>query len=136
VVTWARDNQRLSNMEARPIRWIVDDALKYVRREVKRGVRYDGLVIDPPKFGRGPEGEVWKLHETLPLLLSECAALLSDKPLFVVLSSYAVRTSSISLAHLLQALCPAGQIEAGEMGVAEAHGRHLAVANYARWSAD
>lgn len=135
VVAWARENQALARLEDRPVRWIVEDALKYTRREAKRGTKYDGIIIDPPKFGRGPQGEVWKLHESLPLLLEACREVLSDQPLFVLLSTYAVRVSGLSLSYLLQEMMQGrqGYFEAGEMGTAEANGRALVIACYARW---
>jgi 23S rRNA (cytosine1962-C5)-methyltransferase len=137
VLAWARDNQALSGLAQRPIRWIVDDALKFAQREVRRGVRYDGLIIDPPKFGRGPRGEVWKLHESLPLLLQTCRSLLSEQPLFVVLTAYAIRTSALSLYYLLQEMLHGygGTMTAGEMVLVEesAH-RLLSTAIFARWS--
>jgi 23S rRNA (cytosine1962-C5)-methyltransferase len=136
-IEWARENQALSGLSQRPIRWIVDDALKFVQREVRRGVRYDGLIIDPPKFGRGPRGEVWKLHEALPALLQSCRALLSEQPLFVVLTAYAIRASALSLYYPLQEMLRdyRGSLTAGEMVlVEESAGRRLSTAIFARWS--
>jgi 23S rRNA (cytosine1962-C5)-methyltransferase len=89
AIRLARENQNLSGLSDRPIRWIVEDALTFVRREARRGNRYDALLLDPPKFGRGPDGEIWKLDESLPELLSECVKLLSAVPLFVLLNVYA-----------------------------------------------
>ena len=80
-VSWARENQELSGLSDKPVRWIVEDALKYVQRESKRGVKYDGIILDPPKFGRGPTGEVWEVYKSLPNLLETCLACLSDDPL-------------------------------------------------------
>ncbi len=84
----ARENQSLSGLRERPIRWIVEDAMTFVRREARRGSRYDALLLDPPRFGRGPDGEIWKLDESLPELLTACAKLLSDSPVFVLLNVY------------------------------------------------
>lgn len=137
AIAWARENQTLAGLQDRPIRWLTEDALKYVRREQRRGTRYDAMVIDPPKFGRGPQGEIWKLAEALPELLSVCKSILSDYPLFIVLTTYAVRVSSYSLQHLLVQMTDgrAGTIELGEMGAQESSaGRILAIANFARWS--
>ena len=137
-MAWARENQALSGLADRPIRWLVDDALKFVRREVRREARYDGLIIDPPKFGRGPKGELWKLEESLPELLDVCRSLLSAQPLFVVLTVYAIRASAVGLQYLLEPVVAGhgGMIEVGEMGVAErGAGRVLSSAIYARWSA-
>lgn len=88
AVAWARDNQKLSGLSDRPIRWIVEDALSFVRREARRGKRYDALLLDPPKFGRGPGGEIWKLDESLSTLLQACAQILAAAPVFVLLNVY------------------------------------------------
>ena len=136
VISWARENQVLSNLEDRPIRWIIDDALKYVQREVRRQVQYDGIIIDPPKFGRGPKGEVWKLYESLPILLNACRSLLSQRPLFTVLTAYAIRTSALSLHYALEEMFAGydGSITAGEMVIVEqSAGRMLSTAIFSRW---
>lgn len=88
AVAWARENQSLSGLSERPIRWIVEDALTFVKREARRGNLHDALMLDPPRFGRGPEGEIWKLEEALPELLAECAKVLSDPLVFVLLNLY------------------------------------------------
>jgi 23S rRNA (cytosine1962-C5)-methyltransferase len=88
AVELARDNQKLSGMTKKPIRWIVEDALTFVRREIRRGSQYDGLMLDPPRFGRGPKGEVWRLEESLPDLLRACGKLMSERPVFVLLNVY------------------------------------------------
>jgi hypothetical protein len=98
-----RENQGLSNLMDKPIRWIVDDALKFVQREARRGVKYDGIVLDPPKFGRGPKGEVWEVYKPLPTLLEACRECLSNHPLFVVTTIYAVRASAIHVAQAVYA---------------------------------
>ena len=137
-IAWARENQSLSGLTDRPIRWLVDDALKFARREARRVSRYDGLIIDPPKFGRGPKGEVWKLAESLPALLEACRALLTEQPIFIILTVYAIRASSVGLLYLLEPTTTGlgGRLEAGEMGVAERdRGRVLSTAIYARWTA-
>ncbi|NWF69419.1 MAG: class I SAM-dependent methyltransferase [Chloroflexi bacterium] len=136
VVAWARENQTLSSLNERPVRWIIDDALKFTQRAARRGTRYDALIIDPPKFGRGPKGELWKLHESLPLLLQACGEVLSDQPLFAILTAYAVKVSPLSLYHLLEDLFSghSGQIRAGEMALREkSGGRLLATSAYGRW---
>ena len=138
AMAWARENQMLSGLADRPIRWLVDDALKFVRREVRREAHYDGLIIDPPKFGRGPKGELWKLEESLPELLDACRSLLSAQPRFVVLTVYAIRASAVGLQYLLEPVVAGhgGMIEVGEMGVAErGAGRVLSSAIYGRWNA-
>src|SRR5258706_6647944 len=123
-VTWARDNQGLSGLEGRPIRWIVDDALKYVQREGRRGVKYDGIILDPPKFGRGPKGEVWEVYESLPELLAACRSVLSAEPLFVALTMYAVRASAVHLYQTLgEMMSPFnGKLDPGELVTPESTG--------------
>jgi 23S rRNA (cytosine1962-C5)-methyltransferase len=135
-VNWARENQALSKLTEKPIRWIVEDALKYVQREARRGVKYDGIILDPPKFGRGPKGEVWEVYKSLPTLLEACRACLSDDPLFVVTTVYAVRASAIHLAQAMDDMMQGlrGKIEMGELVTREqSAGRLLSQAVYARW---
>jgi 23S rRNA (cytosine1962-C5)-methyltransferase len=137
ILAWARENQALSGLDERPIRWLLDDALKFVRREVRRGSRYDGIIIDPPKFGRGPKGEVWKLDASLPELLADCRKLLSPQPLFFLLSCYAIRASALSLYFALEEIFSerGGSLLAGEIGVRESRPgtRALSLALFARW---
>jgi 23S rRNA (cytosine1962-C5)-methyltransferase len=137
-VAQARENAALSGMEARPIRWLVDDAAKFAAREVRRGNRYDGIILDPPKFGRGPGGETWRLEEGLPPLIADCRQLLDGDSRFLFLTVYAVRMSSLALAGLLAehfAGLP-GTIEHGDLAVREegSGGRLLPTAIFARWS--
>lgn len=136
-VAQARANAGLSGRSDAPIRWLVDDAAKFAAREVRRGRRYDGIILDPPKFGRGPEGEVWRLEEHLPGLIAECRRLLDERSRFLFLTVYAVRMSSLALAGLLDeafADLP-GRIEHGDLGIREAGGgRLLPTAIFARWS--
>lgn len=135
-VAWARENQALSGLRDRPIRWIVDDALKFAQREARRGVKYEGVILDPPKFGRGPKGEVWEFFRYFPELLKICRLVLSDRPLFVCLTAYAIRASALSLYYALEELTAGlgGQIDAGELALAErSGGRLLSMALYARW---
>ena len=136
-VSWARENQELSGLSDRPIRWIVEDALKYVQREVKRGVKYDGVILDPPKFGRGPKGEVWEVYKSLPNLLDEIRQCLSDHPLFVVVTVYAVRASAIHVAQAVDEMMKKhkGTLDSGELVTREkSANRLLSQAVYARWS--
>jgi 23S rRNA (cytosine1962-C5)-methyltransferase len=138
-VAQARENATLSQMEPRPIRWLVDDAAKFAAREVRRGKRYDGIILDPPKFGRGPEGEVWRLEDGLPPLIADCRRLLDGESSFLFLTVYAVRMSSLALAGLLAehlAGLP-GTIEHGDLAVGEDSegGRLLPTAIFARWRA-
>ncbi len=140
AVAQARANAALAGMADRPIRWIVDDAVKFTAREVRRGRRYDGIILDPPKFGRGPEGEVWRLETDLPGLIGDCARLLDRDSRFLFLTVYAVRMSSLALAGLLDEALRAlpGVIEHGDLAMAEAGelGRVLPTAIFARWSQD
>ncbi|MGL5837200.1 MAG: class I SAM-dependent methyltransferase [Sphingorhabdus sp.] len=136
-VAQARDNAALSGMTDRPIRWIVDDAAKFVAREVRRERRYDGILLDPPKYGRGPDGEVWRLEEDLPGLIANCRQLLDAESRFLFLTVYAVRMSAIALGNLLQAHFAdlPGKVEFGELAVREqARGLLLPTAIFARWS--
>ena len=135
-VSWARENQALSKLTDAPIRWIVDDALKFVQREARRGAKYDGIILDPPKFGRGPKGEVWEVYKSLPTLLEACRECLSDKPLFVVTTIYAVRASAIHIAQAMKDMMNGfgGKLDMGELVTREqSAGRLLSQAVYARW---
>lgn len=136
-VAQARENAALSGMADRPIRWIVEDAAKFVAREVRRERRYDGILLDPPKYGRGPDGEVWRLEEDLPELIANCRRLLDENSRFLFLTVYAVRMSAMALGNLLNthfADLP-GKVEFGELAVREqARGHLLPTAIFARWS--
>jgi 23S rRNA (cytosine1962-C5)-methyltransferase len=138
-VEQGKENARLSGMADKPIRWIVDDASKFTAREVRRGRRYDGILLDPPKFGRGPDGELWRLEENLAPLLADCGKLLHANSRFLVLTVYAVRMSALAIGELVkQTLAPLdGKVEMGEMAVREeARGLLLPTAIFARWSKD
>lgn len=102
MVDWARTNAKLSKLEDRPIRWIVDDANKFIKREIRRGTRYDGVILDPPSYGRGTNGEMWKLEDSIYGLMMDITELLSDKPLFVLLNSYTTGLSASVMSYLLQ----------------------------------
>jgi 23S rRNA (cytosine1962-C5)-methyltransferase len=133
----ARGNAQLSGMADRPIRWLVEDAGKFVSREVRRGRRYDGIILDPPKWGRGPNGEVWKLEEGLAELVAGCRQLLDAESRFLFLTVYAVRLSALAIGELVtQAFRDLpGTVECGELGVREeARGLVLPTAIFARWS--
>jgi 23S rRNA (cytosine1962-C5)-methyltransferase len=139
-VAQARENAALSGKAERPIRWLVDDAAKFAAREVRRGSRYHGIILDPPKFGRGPKNETWRLEEGLPPLIADCRRLLDENSRFLFLTVYAVRMSSFALAGLLSehfAGLPGG-IEHGELAVREEGegSRLLPTAIFARWRAD
>jgi len=135
-VEGARVNARLAGLDDRPVRWMVDDATKFAAREVRRGRRYDGILLDPPKFGRGPEGEVWRLEEGLPDLIGDCRQLLDERSRFLFLTVYAVRMSALAIGELVsQAFADLpGTVEAGELAVREeARGLLLPTAIWARW---
>ena len=133
----AKANAKLSGMADAPIRWMTDDAAKFVAREVRRGRRYDGILLDPPKYGRGPEGEVWRLEEDLPKLIADCRKLLDENSRFLFLTVYAVRMSALAIGELLNQVFAdlPGKVEVGELGVREeARGLTLPTAIWARWS--
>lgn len=133
----ARQNAALSGMNDLPVRWLVEDAGKFVAREVRRGRRYDAILLDPPKWGRGPNGEVWKLEEGLPDLIANCRRLLDKNSACLFLTVYAVRMSALAIGELVrQAFADLpGTVEAGELTVREeARGLELPTAIFARWS--
>lgn len=135
----ARANAKLSGMADRPVRWIVDDAAKFVAREVRRGRRYDAILLDPPKYGRGPEGEIWRLEEHLPALIADCRQLLDANSRALFLTVYAVRMSALAIGEMLRQVFAdlPGTVECGELGVREeARGLVLPTAIWARWSND
>ncbi|OGI65287.1 hypothetical protein A3A95_04050 [Candidatus Nomurabacteria bacterium RIFCSPLOWO2_01_FULL_39_18] len=136
VLNWTKENQKLSSLDKMPMRVIEDDATKFLEREIKRGNKYDAVIMDPPKYGRGPRGEVWKIEEMLPKLLSLVGRVLTDKPLFVILTSYATDSSALSLSYALAEIMKdfKGQTEAGELCVLEkSNNRLVSLANTAVW---
>lgn len=139
-VAWGRENQALAGLDAAPIRWIVDDAVKFAEREVRRGKRYDGILLDPPRFGRGPEGEVWSLEADLPHLLDLTRQILAPGPSFTVLTAYAIRASFLSIHEITADLLGhrAGTLSSGELAVRETGdptrpGRLLATSMFSRF---
>jgi 23S rRNA (cytosine1962-C5)-methyltransferase len=139
AMEWARANQSASHLDDRPIRWLVDDALKFVRREARRATRYDAIVMDPPSFGRGPKGEVWKFSESFPSLLDACVTLLSDNPLFVAVTGYAVEVSALALGNVVRdaLLARRGATAVAELALRErSGGRILSTSILARWTPD
>lgn len=139
ATAWARENQAASGLAEKPIRWIVEDAMKYVRREIKRGSRYDGILLDPPAFGRGPDGNVWKVERQLPELLDLCREALTDRPRLLLLTTYNIEASALMLRNLVGDLMQpyGGHIEAGELALphSAAPNRLLPLSIYARWMA-
>ncbi len=139
TLAWAKENQKLNIdqfAQGQSLRIVEDDAIKFLEREAKRGNKYDSIVMDQPKFGRGPKGEIWKIEEMLPKLLSQARKVLSDKPLFVILTSYAINSSSLSLGYALEEMMKdfKGKIESGELCVLEkSNNRIISLANTAVW---
>lgn len=137
TIGWAKNNQELSKLTDKPIRWILDDAMKFVQREAKRGVKYDGIIMDPPVYGHGPNGEKWDFTQSFPELLKVCKQVLADKPLFVLINAYAISASSIMLENVLKDFVPTNKqnIEAGELVLEEkGSGRLLSTGIFGRWS--
>ncbi|WP_185984013.1 class I SAM-dependent methyltransferase [Aureimonas mangrovi] len=139
AIGWARENADLAGLAEAPIRWVCEDAVRYVEREVKRGNSYEIILLDPPKFGRGPKGEIWQVFEDLPYLLSLTRRLLSDRPLALVLTAYSIRSSFYSLSALMAEHCRGlgGRIESGELVIREegAQARMLSTSLFSRWIA-
>ena len=120
MVLWAKDNAAACGLSDRPIRWLVDDCVKFVKREIRRGNRYDGIVMDPPSYGRGPDGEVWKIEEQIYELLTLCEQLLSDEPLFFLLNSYTAGLSPSVMKYLVSSVIAdkrGGSVECDEIGI-------------------
>jgi 23S rRNA (cytosine1962-C5)-methyltransferase len=137
AIGWARENQALSKLEAAKVRWIMDDAVKFAEREVRRGSRYDGIILDPPKYGRGPKGEVWNIFEHLRPLLRTCRELLSDDALFLILTAYSIRASFVAIDELAAEILAGlgGTLESGELMLREqGGGRALSTSLFSRWS--
>jgi 23S rRNA (cytosine1962-C5)-methyltransferase len=136
MVTWARENAALNELEKAPIRWIIEDVDKFVHRELRRGKRYDAIILDPPTFGRGSKGEIFKIEEALPRLLQNCRQLLSDNPLFVLFSCHTPGFSPTVMHHMLSQMMTGlkGTIDFGEMQLkGESNVLTLPSGTYARW---
>ena len=120
VVAWGKENAQLSGLGDKPIRWIVDDCIKFVQREIRRGNKYDGIIMDPPSYGRGPNGEVWKLEDNIFELLQLCSQILSDDPLFVAVNSYTTGVSPSVMEYMLDVMMRdkyKGTVSAQEIGL-------------------
>ena len=138
AVGWARENAELSGLSAAPVRWLVEDARKYLQREARRGSQYDGIILDPPKYGRGPNGEVWRLYEDLPELMRLCAELLSPDARFLLANVYAERISGLAAGSLMRdcLVGRGGTIDWGELAlIEEARGMGVGLSFFARWTA-
>jgi 23S rRNA (cytosine1962-C5)-methyltransferase len=140
AVAWGRENQALAGLDAAPIRWIVDDAVKFCQREVRRGKTYDGILLDPPRFGRGPEGEVWSIGEDLPHMLDLVRQILAPGPSFLILTAYAIRASFLAIHELTADLLGdrRGRLESGELTLRETGhpdlpGRRLSTSMFSRF---
>jgi 23S rRNA (cytosine1962-C5)-methyltransferase len=136
AIDWAKENQAASGLERAPIRWMLDDARKFVAREVRRGRTYHGILVDPPKFGRGPNKELWEIFDHLPELLRDIEKLLDPAQSFLILTAYAIRASSLSIDGLARETLRGrgGAIESGEVAIAETSGeRLLSSALFTRW---
>jgi 23S rRNA (cytosine1962-C5)-methyltransferase len=136
MVAWARENAALNGLTEAPIRWIVEDVVKFLRREIKRGTRYDGIILDPPSFGRGSQGEVFKIERDLKLILELCRDLFSARPLFLILSSHTPGFTPIVMRHILSQMMQGlkGKVEAGEMLLSGQDALDLPCGSYARWT--
>ena len=117
MIAWAKDNVAASGLADAPVRFFVDDCVKLVRRELRRGKRYEGILMDPPSYGRGPSGEMWKIEEQLYPLVADCAGLLSDEPLFFLINSYTTGLAPQVLKNVLSVALPGGEAEADELGL-------------------
>lgn len=134
TIGWARENQAVSKLEDKSIRWILDDALKFVKREIKRGVHYDAIIMDPPIYGHGPHGEVWDFTDDFPYLLNLCRQVLFAHPLFIIVNAYAISASFLMLDNMLSDLELPGVVESGEIVLKESRSkRMLSTGIFARW---
>ena len=120
MVGWAKENAKSSGLENAPVRWLVDDCMKFVEREIRRGSKYDAIIMDPPSYGRGPKGEIWKIEDAIHPLVKECVKLLSDDPLFFLINSYTTGLAPAVLSYMLSLEVKkkfGGEVEAGELGL-------------------
>ncbi len=137
VNLWGQENQSLSKISDQKIRWLVDDAFKFVKREIRRNSKYDGIILDPPKFGRGPKGEVWEFYKIVPDLLDSCRQILTDQPIFILITAYAIKASALTLFYGLEGIMRKfkGNTSVGEVVLQEKSGqRAISMAIYGRWS--
>ncbi len=138
AIGWAKENQTLAGLQDKPIRWICEDAVKFCEREARRGNTYDGILLDPPAYGRGPKGEVWQMFEDIPYMVDLCRSILSENPLFTVLTAYTIRASFLSIHELMQEVYGdfGGQLESGELTIkTENSDRRISTSMFSRWTA-
>lgn len=140
AITWANENAKLNNLPKESVRWILDDCVKFAKREVKRGVKYDGIIMDPPAFGHSPDGKTWRFNQDLPGLLEECVKLLNDDAKFLLINGYATNSSALALNNLLEDAIKSrsGKIEFGELCLKHKipnSERMLSTGIFTRWSA-
>lgn len=135
MIEWAKENMKLSHLENNSIRFICDDCLKFVEREYRRGNKYDAIIMDPPSYGKGPKGEVWKFEDSLYVLIEACNKILCDKPLFFLINSYTTGVSSTVLANILKTTIKLdGKISCGEVGIPITKGNLILPCGiYGRW---
>lgn len=136
AVAWARENAKLSGLEEKPIRWIVEDAMKFVKREIARGNKYDGIIMDPPAFGHGPKDELWKIEEDFIEIVKLCSELLSERPIFYLINGYAAGYSPLAFAYNLEPVQKkfGGEIEYGDLTIREENSERLLPCGiFARW---
>jgi 23S rRNA (cytosine1962-C5)-methyltransferase len=136
AITWANENAKLNHLPKDAIRWILDDCVKFTQRELKRGVKYDGIIMDPPAFGHSPTGKTWKFNQNLPELLETCVNLLSDHAQFLLINGYATNSSAIAINNLLEDAITdkGGKIEFGELCLQQKNSRIISTGIFSRWS--
>ena len=137
AITWAKENAELSGLAGKPVRWIIDDARKFVMREIKRGGKYDAIIMDPPSFGRGAKGEIWKIETDFIKLLEDCSKILFDNPVFFLINGYAAGYSSNAYYNVIKEIVEkyGGQTEIGELTIEESRGKRLLPCGiFVRWS--
>lgn len=136
AIGWAKDNQELNGLTPESVRWMLEDAVAFVKKEVKRGAQYDGILMDPPSFGHGPTGKVWKFNEHMPKLLADCVQLLSPDAKFLIINAYATNTSELAIRNLLEDAIHgrSGAVEAGQLCLEQVNKRLLSTGIFARWT--
>lgn len=134
AIGWAKENAKISGLEDRPIRWMLDDVMSFIKKEIKRGRKYDGIIMDPPAYGHGPNGEVWQIESDLPKLIALCGELMSDNPLFLLMNGYASGYSAIAYGNMIDHVFDFGSTEIGELTIREENrSRRLPAGIFARW---